>query len=171
MPDWPQPQRPIRVPGLGQPTVIRADAHQWVKDVLEPWQLAAAVSLVVAFPANGATDEHRTVISRLTTAKHRLTAGKPDDLKASVAASREAVELLRKMRPAAVNPSALKRDLAEREAVILDKTAELAQALFSYDSAASHTDPHLRDIAWSRENAVLALGTATSLAQLIFART
>ena len=48
---------------------------------------------------------------------------------------------------------------------------ELAQALFSYDSAASRTDPHLRDIAWRRENAVLALGTAASLAQLTFART
>lgn len=171
MPDWPQPQRPIRVPGFGQPTVVRVDAHQWVKDVLEQWQLAAAVSLVVALPATGATDEHRTVISRLTTAKQHLTAGKPDDIKASVAASREAVELLRTMRPAAVNPSAPRRGLAEREAVILDKTTELAQALFSYDSAASHTDPHLRDIAWSRENAVLALGTATSLAQLVFART
>jgi hypothetical protein len=40
---------------------------------------------------------------------------------------------------------------------------DLAQAMFSYDSA-SHTDPHLRDVAWSRENEVLALGTAVSLA-------
>lgn len=127
------------------------------------------MSLVVALPP-GATDEHRAVVARLMTAKQRLTAGSPDDLKASVAASREACELLRKMRPAAVNPAAPQRGLAEREAVILDKTIELAQALFSYDSAASHTDPHLRDIAWRRENAVLAIGTATSLAQLVFAR-
>ena len=48
---------------------------------------------------------------------------------------------------------------------------DLAQALIACDSAASHTDPHLRDIAWNRENAVLALGTAVSLAQLILART
>jgi len=171
MPGWPQPQRPIRVPGPGQPTAVRVDAHQWVQNVLEQWQLAAAVSLVVALPAGTATDEHRTIVSRLATAKQRLTAGAPDDLKASVAASREACELLRKMRPATVNQAAPQRDLAEREAVILDKMTELAQALFSYDSAASHTDPHLRDIAWRRENAVLALGTAASLAQLIFART
>jgi hypothetical protein len=170
-PGWPQPQRPIRVPWPGQPTAIRLDAHQWTQDVLEPWQLASAVSLVVALPAAGATDDHRTVVSRLQTAKQLLTAGKPENLKASVAASREACELLRKMRPAAVNSSAKQRDLAEREAVILDKTIDLAQALFDYDSAASHPDPHLRDIAWRRENAVLALGTATSLAQLIFART
>jgi hypothetical protein len=70
-----------------------------------------------------------------------LTAGTPDDLKASVAAAREAVELLRKLRPAVVSQPAQKRGLAEREAVILDKTAELAQALYNYDSAASHTDP------------------------------
>jgi len=171
MPGWPQPQRPIRVPGPGQPTAARVDAHQWVKSVLEQWQLAAAVSLVVALPAGTATDEHRTIVSRLATAKRLLIAGKPEDLKASIAASREACELLRAMRPAVVNTSAQKRDLAEREAIILDKMTDLAQALFSYDSAASHTDPHLRDIAWRRENAVLALGTATSLAQLIFART
>jgi hypothetical protein len=170
MPGWPQPQRPIRVPGPGQPTAIRVEAHQWVQNVLEQWHLAAAVSLVVTLPAGAATDEQRTVISRLATAKQRLTAGEPDDLKASVAASREACELLRKMRPDTVNPVAQQRDLAEREAVILDKMTELAQALFSYDSAASHTDPHLRDITWRRENAVLALGTAASLAQLIFAR-
>jgi len=171
MPGWPQPHRPIRVPFPGQPTAVRVDAHQWAKNVLEQWQLAAALSLVVAIPAGAATDEHRTIVSRLATAKQRLTAGTPDDIKASIAASREAVELLRKMRPATVNTAAPKRDLAEREAVILDKMTELAQALFAYDSAASHTDPHLRDIAWRRENAVLALGTATSLAQLIFART
>jgi hypothetical protein len=171
MPNWPQAQRPLRVPFPGQPTVFRIDAHQWVQNVLEQWQLAAAVSLVVALPAGTATDEHRTIVDRLATAKRLLTAGKPEDLKASVAASREACELLRKMRPATVNSAAQQRVLAEREAVILDKMTELAQALFSYDSAASHTDPHLRDIAWRRENAVLALGTAASLAQLIFART
>jgi hypothetical protein len=171
MPGWPQPHRPIRTPFPGQPTALRVDAHQWVQNVLEQWQLAAAVSLVVALPASITTDEHKTIVSRLATAKQRLTAGTPDDLKASVAASREACELLRKMRPATINPVPQQRDLAEREAVILEKMTELAQAFFNYDSAASHTDPHLRDIAWRRENATLALGTAVSLAQLIFART
>ena len=32
------------------------------------------------------------------------------------------------------------------------------QGLVSYDSAAGHTGPCLRDIAWHRENAVVALG-------------
>jgi hypothetical protein len=84
----------------------------------------------------------------MATAKRLLTAGKPEDLKASVAASREACDLLRNLRPRAVNAAAAQRDLAEREAVILDKMTELGQALFNCDSAASHTDPHLRNIAW-----------------------
>lgn len=170
-PHWPQPQRPIRVPWPGQPTSFRIDAHEWEKNVLEQWQLAAAVSLVVALPSGTTTDDHRVVVDRLVKARRLLQAGTLDNLKASVAASREACELLRKMRPAIVNPKAQQRDLAQREAVILDKMTELAQALFDYDSAASHPDPHLRDIVWRRENAVLALGTAVSLAQLVFART
>ncbi len=64
----------------------------------------------------------------LALAGRLLQAGSPDDLKASVAASREACELLRKMRQAAVHPKAQQRGLAEREAVILDKMTELAQA-------------------------------------------
>lgn len=77
------------------------------------------------------------------------------------------------MRPprlsAPVSPRAQLRDLHEREGAILDRLKDLAQAMFDYDSAASHADPHLRHIAWNRENAVLALGTAASLAQVILA--
>jgi hypothetical protein len=36
-------------------------------------------------------------------------------------------------------------------------SGDLAQALFDYDSAGSHADPHLRDIVWRREDAILAL--------------
>jgi hypothetical protein len=171
LPNWPEPHRPIRVPSPGPSNEIRVDAHSWAQDVLEQWDLAAAVSLVVALPAGTATDEHKTIARRLATAKQLLRIGTPDELKASIAASREACELLRDMLPAAVASSSRQRDLGEREAVILDKVRDLAQALFNYDSAAAHPDPHLRHITWTREHAVLALGTATSLAQLIFART
>jgi hypothetical protein len=126
------------------------------------------VSLVVALPQDGATDDHRTIVTRLVDAKRELDAG---NWKPSIAASREACEQLRKMRPATVNPRSQQRELPEREAVILAKLGEFIQrGLFDHDSAASHPDEHLRDIAWNRENAVLALGTAASLAQLIFAR-
>jgi hypothetical protein len=114
----------------------------------------------------------------------RIARGRTPDGNGETAADREAGRpecqrrsIPRGVRPApedaprAVNVAAAERDLAEREAVILDKMTELGQALFNCDLAASHTDPHLRNIAWRQENAMLALGTATSLAQLIFART
>jgi hypothetical protein len=66
------------------------------------------------------TGEHGTIVSWLTTAKELLTAGKPEDLKASVVASREACELLHKMGPATVKQAAAQRDLAAHEAVILN---------------------------------------------------
>jgi voltage-gated potassium channel len=65
MPDWPQAQRPIRMPFPGQPTAVRIDAHQWVQNVREQWQLAAAVSLIVALPAGTTTEEHKTIVTRL----------------------------------------------------------------------------------------------------------
>jgi hypothetical protein len=68
------------VPFPGQPTAFRIDAHQWVQNVLEQWQLAAAVPLVVALPSGTATDEHRTIVDRLATAKRLLTATKPEDV-------------------------------------------------------------------------------------------
>ena len=166
-PDWREPHRPVRVPYPDQPVQIIIKAHDWVQNVLEPMQQAAAVSLVVALPQDRATDDHRTIVARLADAKRELDAG---NWKPSIAASREACELLRKMRPATVNPRSQQRELPEREAVILAKLGEFTQALFDHDSAASHPDEHLRDIAWNRENAVLALGTAASLAQLIFSR-
>lgn len=105
----------------------------------------------------------------LITAKQRLTPGSPDDLKSSIAAAREACELLRKMRPATVNPAALRRGLAERGRHPRQGNRARPSAVLLRLSRQPHR-PHLRDIAWRRENAVLALGTATSLAQLIFAR-
>jgi hypothetical protein len=69
--------------------------------------------------------------------------------KPSIAASREACELLRRMRPATIRPRPQERDLPEREAVILSKLGEFAQALFDHDSAASHPDEHLREDAAS----------------------
>jgi len=165
-PGWEEPHRPVRVPFPEQPTQIIIKAHDWVRDVLEPWQQAVAVSLVIPLPQSGATDDHRAVIVRLADARRELDGG---NWKASIAASREAVELLRKMRPEPLTARAQSRDLHEREAVMLDRLKDLAQAMFDYGSAASHSDAHLRHIAWRRENAMLALGTATSLAQAILA--
>jgi hypothetical protein len=165
-PDWREPHRPIRGPFPQTPTQKIIKSHDWVQNVLEPWQQATAVSIVIPLPQVGATDQHRTIVARLTSARQDIDGGQ---WKSSIIATREAVELLRNMRPAAIKPKAQDRTLQEREAAVLDRLADFAQALFDYDSAAIHPDPHLRDIVWNRENAVFALGTAASVAQAIFA--
>jgi hypothetical protein len=166
-PDWEEPHRPVRVPFPAQPSQVLIKAHDWVRDVLGPWQQGTAVSLVIALPQGGTTDAHRAIVARLAEASRQLDMGA---WKASIAASREASELLRAMRPRTIRPKAQDRGVDEREAAILDAVGGLAKALFDYESAASHPDAHLRDVAWNRENAVLALGTAASVAQLVFAR-
>jgi hypothetical protein len=167
-PDWREPHRPLRVPFPDQPDALRIDAAQWARDVLEAWQQAAAVTMVVALPQGRTTDDHRVIVGRLAEARRQLGKG---EWKASIAASREGCELLRKMRPAAIHAKPQDRDLAEREAAILDGLIGLADSLFAYGSAGAHPDAHLRDIAWNRENAVLILGGTVSVAQLIFALT
>ncbi len=145
--------------------------HQIRKAALSgqgPEQRAAAVTMVVALPQGQVTDDHRVIVERLTEARRQLD---KKEWKASIAAAREACELLRKMRPATIRARPQERDLAEREAAILDNLTSLADSLFAYGSASAHPDAHLRDIAWNREHAVLILGGAASVAQLIFART
>jgi hypothetical protein len=56
------------------------------------------------------------------------------------------------------------RDVGQREAAILDAERQLIQSLFDYGSA-THPDPVLRATAWTREHAILALATATAVAQ------
>jgi len=91
-PDWEEPHRPVQVPFPAQPSQVIIKAHDWVREVLDPWQQGAAVSLVIALPPAGATDVHRAVVARLADASRQLDMGQ---WKASIAASREASELLR----------------------------------------------------------------------------
>ena len=67
-----------------------------------------------------------------------------------------------------LNPRKTLRRIDEREAAILDAERSLIQAFFDYGSA-THPDPGLRAITWTREHALLALATATAVAQRIFA--
>src|SRR5260370_42218110 len=144
--------------------MIRATGR--VQTVADPGRRAPAASRVLPLPQAATTDEHRTIVARLASARHDIDDGQ---WKPSISATREAVELLRRMRLAVINTKAQDRTLAEREGAILDRLADFAQALFDFDSAASHPDPHLPDIAWNRENAVLALDAAVSVAQAVFA--
>ena len=155
------PHSPIWHAGQEQLTV---KSETWARQVLTPWQRAAAVTLVVKLPADTATDDHRTVIRDLTDARQRLDSG---DCKGSIRASRDAIEVLRSMHAKYLNPKKALRTLDEREAAILDAEHKLIQALFDYESA-THPDPGLREITWTREHALLALATATAVAQRLF---
>jgi hypothetical protein len=142
---------------------IPADTR--AREVLTPWQQAAAVTLVVKLPAEGtATDDHRTVIRDLTDARQRLDAG---DWKGSIRASRDAAEVFRSMHDEHLNPKKTQRDVDEREAAIVDAERQLIQSLFDYGSA-THPDPALRATVWTREHAMLVLATATAVAQRLF---
>ena len=157
------PHSPIRSTGQEQ---LDISAETWAHQVLTPWQQAAAVTLVVKLPEGTATDDHRTVIRDLTDARHRLDKG---DWKGSIRASRDAVEVLRGMHDEHLNPRR-ERDVEQREAAILDAERQLIQSLFDYGSA-THPDPGLRATAWTRERAMLALATATAVAQRLFSAT
>jgi hypothetical protein len=157
------PHSPIRNTGQEQFDVT---AETWAHQVLTPWQQAAAVTLVVKLPGGAATDDHRTVIRDLTDARQRLDAG---DWKGSIRASRDAVEVLRGMHDEHLSPKK-QRDVGQREAAILDAERQLIQSLFDYGSA-THPDPVLRATAWNREHAMLALATATAVAQRLFSAT
>jgi hypothetical protein len=157
------PHSPIRHTGQEQ---LDIPAETWARQVLTPWQQAAAVTLVVKLPVGTATDDHRTVIRDLTDARQRLDTG---DWKGSIRASRDAVEVLRGMHDEHLSPKKL-RDVDEREAAILDAERQLIQSLFDYGSA-THPNPVLRATAWTREHAMLALATATAVAQRLFSAT
>jgi hypothetical protein len=143
---------------------LAVTAETWAHQVLTPWQQAAAVTLVVKLPVGTATDDHRTVVRDLTDARRRLDAG---DWKGSIRASRDAAEVLRGMHAEHLNPKKTLRTIDEREAAILDAEHNLIQALFDYGSA-THPDPGLRTITWTREHAILALATTTAVAERLF---
>ena len=92
------PHSPIRHTGQEQ---LDIPAETWARQVLTPWQQAAAVTLVVKLPEGTATDDHRTVIRDLTDARQRLDKG---DWKGSIRASRDAVEVLRGMHDEHLSP-------------------------------------------------------------------
>ncbi len=158
------PHSPIRHAGQ---ECLDIPAETWARQVLTPWQQAAAITLVVKLPAGTATDDHRTVVRDLTDARQRLDAG---DWKGSIRASRDAAEVLRSMHAEQLNPKKTLRNVDEREAAILDAERQLIQSLFDYGSA-THPDPGLRATAWTREHAMLALATTTAVAQRLFSAT
>lgn len=156
-PTWAEPHRTLRSAWVDS---FYIDGHTWTSSVLQPWRQASTISVAIALPA-AATAEQRAVVSRLIDAQRKLDRG---EYRASVEDSRSACELLRDMHREVIS-RARDRDLEEREANVVLKLHELLQAVYDYGSAAPHTEPHLRDIEWTRQHAKLGLAIATALAE------
>lgn len=84
------------------------------------------------------------------------------DMKGSLMATRQAVEVIRDLVGASQPlPTLVKdRDASQRRYA-------LAQALFDLTSAAVHSNPMVASEQWTRQDALLALASATALAQRI----
>jgi hypothetical protein len=135
--------------------VSQADWNQ----VLASWNRGLAVPLAVPLPELVVGPDRALVVQRLIDAQARMNNG---DFKGSLAASREAVELLRTLSAAGPLP----RDPKDRNAA--QRRHALIQALFDLTSAAVHPDPVVRDTHWHRQDAMLALASAAAVAQRLF---
>jgi hypothetical protein len=144
---------------------MTVDGSAW-EAILQQWGRGAAIPLFVSLPHVLAGDEQRTIVVKLLEAKRLMNAGRFKD---SVAASREAVELLRGLSSAKMPlpKERTQRDLDQRRHAILDALAAYVQELFNYDSAAVHADAKLRPLVWERENALFALTSAAAAAQRV----
>jgi hypothetical protein len=128
--------------------------------VLEGWGAGIAIPLGVAIPDALPGRDRALVVVQLRDGLNRMHNG---DFKGSMAASRQVVEVLRKMLG---EDDVLPKGARQRTAH--QRRRALAQSLFDLTSAPAHSDDHVRDEAWSREDALLALASAAALAQRVF---
>ena len=128
--------------------------------VLRGWGTGIAIPLGVALPDALPGRDHVLVVAQLRDGLDRMHNG---DFKGSMAASRQVAEVLRRMLGEA---NGLPKDPRQRTA--RQRRRALAQSLFDLTSAPAHADDHVRDEAWAREDALLALASAAALAQRVF---
>jgi hypothetical protein len=138
---------------------IQVSQDQWHR-VLRSWGVGVAVPLGVAIPTVMPGAAHAKVVAQLREANERLNGG---DMKGSLGATRQAVELLRDLTGAT-------RPLpgAAKDRTVAQRHYALAQALFDLTSAAVHPDPLVGQEQWGRHDALLALASAAALAQRLF---
>jgi hypothetical protein len=133
--------------------------EEWFS-VLRGWGTGISIPLGVAIPDALPDRDHVLVVAQLRDGLDRMHNG---DFKGSIAASRQVAEVLRAKLGAA---DGLPKDPRQRTA--RQRRSALAQSLFDLTSAAAHSDDHVRDEAWAREDALLALASAAALAQRVF---
>lgn len=134
--------------------------HAWAQ-VLQRWERGVNVSVLVPLPAVEPNADRADVVRHLAAARQKIDGG---DYQGTFTECRQALELLRKLSPASLPMPkvAHDRDPSQRVHVVLD-------SLYSFTSAALHTDESIKDFTPTRADAVAVIGATASLAQQIFA--
>ena len=129
-------------------------------DVLNRWERGASVTVVLPLPEARPGEDRGDVVRHLRTARQKIDGG---DYSGSIAESRKALEILRRISPAGQPlPSPRDRDPVQRLHAMIDAT-------FGFASADPHTDPAIKDFVPSRSDAVATVGCAAAIAQGVFA--
>jgi hypothetical protein len=126
-------------------------AESWARQ-LENLGAAVAMEVLVPLPLDGS--ELRRAVGRIREAKGHITDGEYEE---AVVKARAALEYVRQVVPTeAQNTVARQRTQAQRWRVLIDDLYNLA-------SGASHDDEVTKDFAWSRNDAIMIVGTAAGL--------
>ncbi len=129
--------------------------------VLDRWERGASIPLVVPLPEARPGEPQGEIVRYLRTARQKIDGG---DYSGSIAESRKALEVLRRISPAQQplpsNPR--DRDPAQRLHAVID-------AAFGFASADPHTDPVVKDYVPGRSDAVATAACAAAIAQDVFA--
>jgi hypothetical protein len=129
--------------------------------VLERWERGVTIPLVVPIPEAHPGTERSDTVRFLRSARQKIDGG---DYSGSIAESRKALEMLRKISPAKLPlPSkSPDRDPIQRIHAVID-------SVFSFASADPHTDPAIKDYVPCRSDAVAIAACTAALAQDVFA--
>lgn len=133
--------------------------HRWTA-LLERFEQGASFHVLLPLPLADRSTDRGEVVHRLREARRKIDTA---DYEGSVAESRKALELLRRMFPASrALPPARERDPAQRVAAVLD-------ALHGLASAGPHMDAAIRDWVPTRAEAVAIAASSLAMAQGAFA--
>jgi len=133
--------------------VALVPAEAWARQ-LESLGTAVVTEVLVPLPIDGS--ELRRAVSRIREAKGHITDGKYEE---AVIKSRAALDYVREVVPAdssAQKTVAKQRTQAQRWRVLIDD-------LYSLTSGANHDDEVTKDFVWSRDDAVMIVGTVAGL--------
>lgn len=140
---------------------LQLSQYDWGQ-VLEQWGRGVGIPVVVPIAATEPSPERAEIVRHLREARMAIDRA---DYDGSFAASRKGLELLRALSPATrpIEKNPRERDASQRIHAVIE-------GLFSFASAAMHTDPPIKDFLPMRADAVALAASAASIAQQVFAR-